>query len=258
MRRIVVYGCAFFMLLLALAASAGEQIGGASEDRAAEFFKASEAYKAGRYPTAAEGFERLVMAGIESGYLYYNLGNARLRGGDLPGAIVAYLHAQWLLPRSEDVRVNLRFARKTRTDQIDAASSAMWRSLFFWHFKLAPRELLMALLLSNGIFWLVLCLRLYIKNNEMLEWLKWLALAGIVSFTLSFAWKTFLPPQVVVVKAAEVKVYSGTDRDSVVRFVLHAGSEAAWTATDGEWLQVELADGKRGWILHDNVEAFGL
>lgn len=226
--------------------------------RVESFLAATAAYGQGDYAAATAGFAQLVAAGGENGYLYYNLGNAQLRGGDLAAAIASYRKAQWLLPRDENVRANLDFARQSGKDQITAAEPGVWRTLFFWHFNLAPNELWGALLLSNALLWLLFSVRLYAPTNEIFGWLKWFALSGLVAFGGSLLWKTQWPPQVVVVKSAEAKAYSGTDRDSVVRFVLHAGAEAEWSARQDGWYRVRLADGKTGWLQAADIRTLTL
>ena len=49
---------------------------------------------------------------IASPTLWFNLGNARFKAGEIGHAVAAYRRAEALSPRDPDVRFNLQFARK--------------------------------------------------------------------------------------------------------------------------------------------------
>ena len=62
------------------------------------------------------------------------------------------------------------------------------------------------------------------------------------------------PTRVAVVVPQEIDVYSGTDRESVVRFKLHAGTEVRLAAERDDWLRIELPDGQQGWIEREHAD----
>ena len=74
----------------------------------------------------------------------------------------------------------------------------------------------------------------------------------------SFLVRSALPNRVAVIQKAEVDVHSGTDRNTVVQFKLHAGTEAAWLETRDAWLRIALPDDKQGWVHSEDVEALVL
>jgi SH3-like domain-containing protein len=41
---------------------------------------------------------------------------------------------------------------------------------------------------------------------------------------------------------------------SEVSFILHEGTKVKITAEDGKWRRIELADGKEGWILEEDLK----
>ena len=62
-----------------------------------DFDAANAAYADGRYEEAAAGYEALLAEG-ENATLYYNLGNARFKQGELAQAILNYERALRLKP----------------------------------------------------------------------------------------------------------------------------------------------------------------
>jgi len=79
---------------------------------------AGTAYEAGDYGRAVTLYEALLDLGWKNGTVYYNLGNAYLRGGELGRAIAAYRYGESFQPRDEDLQANLAFARNTAKDAI--------------------------------------------------------------------------------------------------------------------------------------------
>ena len=60
------------------------------------------------------------------------------------------------------------------------------------------------------------------------------------------------PFGVVVSPAAEV--YSGIGKDNVLLFTLHEGAEfTVGEGGGGDWVQVSLVDGKKGWVRKNDV-----
>ena len=72
------------------------------------YITANRDYNEGRYQKAIEGYLRLFDSGYVNGHLYYNLGNAYFRSGQLGRAILNYKRAELLIPRDADLNFNLR------------------------------------------------------------------------------------------------------------------------------------------------------
>ena len=68
-------------------------------------------YRAGQYAQAAESFQEVDRKSVRTQALY-NLGNSRVRSGELGRGIAAYLAAARLLPRDQDVQANLDYAER--------------------------------------------------------------------------------------------------------------------------------------------------
>jgi tetratricopeptide (TPR) repeat protein len=64
----------------------------------------------GHAAEAIEIYEQLITAGAHDSALYYNLGNAYFRTGDLARAVDNYRLAAELAPRDADIRANLALA----------------------------------------------------------------------------------------------------------------------------------------------------
>ena len=102
----------FFSLVIAGISSADEA--------AQRFEQANQLYLQAKYPDAVAQYQKIVQSGFESGELYFNLGNAYYKSGNIQKAILNYERARQLLPRDEDVQFNLQLANLQVVDKIDA------------------------------------------------------------------------------------------------------------------------------------------
>src|SRR5262245_41058576 len=82
-----------------------------AESTPASFEAANRLYFEGKYSEAAATYAMLETSGQSSAALYFNLGNALFKSGQIGRAIFAYRRAQALAPHDPDVRANLQFAR---------------------------------------------------------------------------------------------------------------------------------------------------
>src|SRR5712691_9388165 len=73
----------------------------------AQFAKANQEYAAGHFKEAIDGYEALVRAGEWSANLFYDLGNAYFRAGDLGRAILSYERALALDRHHPEAEANL-------------------------------------------------------------------------------------------------------------------------------------------------------
>ncbi len=213
------------------------------------FVGANAAYERGDHKTAIRLYIRLLEDGLESGRLHYNLGNAYLRNGELGRAIASYRASRLLLPRDEDVRANLAFARKSAKDAISPPEPpAVLATLFFWHYGLSPTELTATVLVVNLLLWGVWMARLFHRDSELLRWLFILLLVILVATGGSLLRHRVFPSPVAVILPQEVGAHTAPDPDAVVRFKLHAGTEVRVREQREEWLRIRLTDGQQGWI----------
>ena len=78
---------------------------------------AEQNYRKGNYQQAINDYKELLKQGA-SADIFYNLGNAYYRSGNLTQAILNYERASLLSPGNEDINFNLEFARSKTVDKI--------------------------------------------------------------------------------------------------------------------------------------------
>ena len=212
----------------------------------------NEQYAAGHFAEASDLYEQLVKSGETSANLFYNLGNAAFRLGDLGRAILHYERALALEPNHPEAQANLRLARdqaralplrKSWSDRalewatskhyVLAAAICFWLAAFsFAAWFLARRRSkalaavwVLALLLFGGAACAVYALETGATGREL---------------------------AIVVGKNIEARLATADNAGSVL--ALPPGSEIKILSRRGEWVYAALPNDARGWIPAQAVE----
>jgi tetratricopeptide (TPR) repeat protein len=255
---------AAFVVLLAFAGPAGGQPGlapggapaaapgAAGQDPDETFAAANRLYEGGRFAEAAAAYQSIADRGYESAALYFNLGNALLKAGELGEAIVSYERARTLAPRAEDIRENLARARSLAVDVVPVPPASRFLSRLAavkdW---LSPAEALRAAAIG---FWLVLAAaaaaRLLPRGRRIARaatWTflgLWILAGGLAAIKVAEAARR----QLAVVVVREVPVRTGPGDNYTVRFSLHEGTTVQVLRAAGDFLEIELTAETGGWV----------
>ena len=73
------------------------------------FYQANIYYQEAKYAAAIQGYQRLLDLGLESGNLYYNLGNSYFKEGQLGLAVLNYDKAMGFIPNDSDLKSNYNY-----------------------------------------------------------------------------------------------------------------------------------------------------
>lgn len=221
---------------------------------------ANQNYEAGKYAEAAAIYEAIVDSGLRNNIVYYNLGNAYFKQGDLGRAILNYRRAHLLAPRDPDITANLSVARAQTTDKLEAPSEGAWANVVqLMEEWLTLREAtLVALML-----WLGICILMIVAILKPL-WRRWLWIAGaVLAFFLviglfSITNRTYAaentPSAVMVAKEVDVTSGPGGAGQYLVEFNLHAGAEVRVLESRSGWQRITLPGDLQGWVPAEAVE----
>lgn len=83
------------------------------------FEKGNEEYAQKEYAKAIESYSQILETGIESSAIYFNLGNAYFKEGNLGYAILYYSKAKRMAPADQAIRHNLEFAQRFSSVQME-------------------------------------------------------------------------------------------------------------------------------------------
>ncbi|MBR4826497.1 MAG: BatD family protein [Bacteroidales bacterium] len=247
------------LLLAPFHGIAGQEIAGqAGNDVNALWEAGVAAYADGQWEEARDAWLSISAQGLESAELYYNIGNAYFKSSELGHAILWYERVLKADPSYADARFNLEFANSLIQDRIEEVPEFFLET---WGRK-------MCWLLPSGV-WAALCLILLAGTLAMLLLFlmgrggarKLGFFAGLVLLLgtllcLDFAfWQrtdALKNDSAIVMKpVCEVKSSPGS---GVNLFVLHEGTKVKVIEEVGGWSNIELADGRRGWLKNENFD----
>jgi tetratricopeptide (TPR) repeat protein len=205
-------------------------------------------YRAGDYDEAISSFTRIAESGVRNSKLFYNLGNACLKSGDLGRAVWWYERALKLAPNDPDLKFNHNYALSLIKDAPEENVS-VYKILFFWRRLLSQREVQWVAIFLNLLLWQFFILQTLLKKS-ISRTAGYLLVAITAVFVLTAAYNHYqeVYAKHAVILPAEVSVRSGFADDSTELFVLHAGTKVKLERENRGFLRIYFSEGKIGWI----------
>jgi len=210
------------------------------------FREGNTSFQQGNYGDAIRVFQRLIGDGYVSGPLFYNLGNAYYRQGDIARAILNYERALRWLPDDEDVAHNLDVARLMAVDRIEPVPSLIIKR--YWEILVDSLSVSIMIVLAYIGYLGMLASILFFTLKSGFRTRRYSLLSGtgasiVVALlvVLVVARTSRLSSQsygIVISEVVEVK--NSPDREGPDTFLLHGGTKVQITDRVGEWIQIRL------------------
>jgi len=219
------------------------------------FDAANKLYAQSKFIDAATAYEKIIADGVVSPALYFNLGNAYFKSGQMGHAIAAYRHAEELSPRDPDVRANVQFARNLVPGP--KIGLPRWRQTLG---MLSVDEWVALTTAAVWITFLLLSARL-IKPALAPSLRSWTGIAiaglGLVLGCAKLATSQSAAPRTAIIVISEATIRNSPFEESPAAFTAQDGAELRVLDRKNDWLQV--TDGKQntGWIKLAAVELSG-
>lgn len=220
------------------------------------FNQANNFYEQEKYDDAIVEYNKILAAGLESGNIYYNLGNCFFKKGDLGKAILNYERARKLIPRDRDLEANYKYAQafiKRTTDQ--AAKLWIWRltDAFFSQFTLNGLTLFVFMMYLLITIVIVLIVILKPPRGYTTGILAVMALVFIVSAGNLMNKAGLIGREAVVMSENTEARFEPFDR-ATAHFTLYEGVKVVVIESKGDWRKVRREDDKVGWVKSADIE----
>lgn len=222
--------------------------------------KADKCYAEGKYQDAIDNYEAVVGQGLQNAELYYNLGNAYFKIKNIPAAILNYERAYRLNPNNEDIRFNLDLAKTYTVDKIEALPEFFFVS-FVKRVKSEYSSNSWAYIAAISFAaTLALILFFWFSSSFSVRRLAFsLGIPLVLIFVVSLMFSVSLKDRAIaqneaIVFAPVVSVKSSPDNSGKDLFILHAGTKVELVRPLGDWYEVKIADGNKGWLLKSDFQ----
>lgn len=224
------------------------------------FHQGNQYFQKGDYQRAVQAYQKILAEGYESGELYYNLGDAYFKMGQLGKARLFYERAKRFMPDDEALNANLKLLQRRLVDKIQKPPKFFltdWWENFLGLFSLGLLTYLVVI-----FFWLFLSawsFHLYLKKQKHRERGKGIVIVTLIIFIL-FSITLFDKISHVdklnygVILKPSVTVYSEPRKEATEIFIVHEGTEVEILRRNQGWLEIKLDDGKTGWLLANTLE----
>jgi tetratricopeptide (TPR) repeat protein len=215
------------------------------------FSEANRAYEAGQYEAAAATYEEIRQSGLECPELYFNLGNAYYRQGELGRAILSFRRCLKLAPRDREARRNLELTRARVGDQPRPPLVTRIATSVVETFS--SRELTRAVLVlcwAAGI--LGFC---HVVGRSRWSRVALITVLAVAVPCLLLWWSRLSfekQPLAVLIETAAAR--SGPGDDYQLQFTAGEGTEVMEERREHGWHLVRVPQGHRGWVKAEKLE----
>jgi tetratricopeptide (TPR) repeat protein len=216
--------------------------------------KANAYYTTEDYQQAVSYYEQILATGQESARLYFNLGNAYYKLGDINMALLNFERAKILAPNNKDIAFNLDMANQfvvTSIEPLPVPFFLRWRTSVInmyssdtWSYISISAFIVFLILLGLFIFSRIVAVR-------RISFLSGIFILIFSGFTFSFAAKQkkkIVERNSAIVFCPRVTVKSSPSQTGTDLFLIYEGIKVEITDSINTWKEIKLADGNEGWL----------
>ena len=226
-----------------------------TESMSLHYNKGLDAYRNNQYDLAIQEFENILDNNWDSPELYYNLGNALYRNGNISGSIWAYESCLRLSRTHIDAEYNLKLANLKVKDRVDLPDPPIYLK---WY--LSIKENYTSSIWIDITLFILLLVSFSVTVSRILSVISLNYIPGIFStlffcslfFTLHSIWTENSVHQGVIYYPT-VEARSEPNTFSARLFEVHEGLKVSVSQTSKNWVEIELLDGKAGWIENHQI-----
>lgn len=219
------------------------------------------AYAKGEYLTAAEIYEGVLRTKGKSAELYYNMGNAYYKAGDIAHAILNYERSLTLNPGDKDARFNLLMAQSKMVDKVGGDNTfflVSWLNSLYSTMKADAWALLAVIffiLFIVSLSFYIFSRRMLFKKSGFAVAIVSLVLVIVCNMAASHLEGLIVDRSRAIVMKPSVTVRSTPSETGPELFILHEGRKVKITDNSmREWKEIEIEDGNEGWVPVDAIE----
>ena len=213
------------------------------------------AYRNNQYDLAIQEFEAILDNNWDSPELYYNLGNAYYRNGNTSGSVWAYESCLRLSPIYADAEYNLKLANLKVKDRVDLPAPPIYLK---WYMGI--KEHYTPSIWINITLFILLLFSLSMTIPRIFSFVSLNYIPGLfitlffcsLFFSFHSIWTDNSVNQGIIYSSA-IEARSEPNKYSARLFEVHEGLKVMVNQISEDWVEIELLDGKAGWIENHQI-----
>lgn len=220
----------------------------------------NEHYRLGNYDVAIDYYGMVLGAGYASADLYYNLGNAYYRTGQMGPAILNYERALRLKPTMSDAKENLALAQSHTVDRITVLPQfflVRWIDTLCTILSPSAWRIIVLVLVA-----LIALSFIAFRLGSLVSVRKAGLIVGVVMAIFLFlsvllllrSTRQYNARSKAVVMSQSLTVKSSPEVQSIDKLILHEGTTVTISDSLAGWYKITIADGTTGWCSTDDIE----
>lgn len=224
------------------------------------FEKANQQYLKNDLGSAIKLYEELVKGDHENAEIYYNLGNAYYKQGNVAAAILNYERAKKLNPNDDDIVFNLKMANLKVTDKMEQVPPLFYEQ--WWNKIIHSFITDQWAMIGIVLLWMVLVVSVLfllskysaVKRTTFYIGFFLLLFASVSFFFASSRYQESQSSDEGIVFSPSVYIKSSPTEKSTDLFILHEGTKVQLLDKVGEWKKIRLANGNIGWLKENAIQ----
>ncbi len=222
--------------------------------------QANDSYKQEKYAEAVALYDSIIATGYTSAEVYYNLGNAHYKMGHVAPCILNYERALQIDPNDKDIAYNLELVQQHVVDEIEMVDVFFLKKILHNLRASQSSDTWARISIMAFVFTMVMLLIFLLSRVPVLKKVGFYftILAFVVALTSlifsSKGKKEMTSHDTAIVFSPTVTVKSSPNDSGTKIFVLHEGTKVQIVDRLGEWVEIMLSDGNKGWMKAETIE----
>jgi len=218
------------------------------------FINANKDYANESYSEAIKKYESIINSNLESAELYYNLGNCYYKTEQIHKAIYYYEKTLKYNSDFNDASENILLCQLKLIDKIDSMPELFYKTIF--------KKIKKSLSFNNWFYltiifiWIVFLLsifRVFKRRNTFV--LTNLFIVALILFFITYSVNTdYTNTRSAIIYASSTNIMSAPSDKSTNLFTLHIGTKINIKDQIGDWLNINISNGKKGWIRLSDIK----
>jgi tetratricopeptide (TPR) repeat protein len=214
-------------------------------------------YDKSDFETAIQQYESVLKKGLLSSDLYYNLGNAYYRNGQLGYCILNYEKALKLNPSHENTTFNLALVKAKRMDKFDEVPQFSFTLLLIGANKYISHNY--SSIIGSLLILISALVFIYGKKAKVKKFINYSRIGITFGFIITLiTWKQQTAVKeykngIVVAKSSNI--FSEPNPNSTLLFEIHEGVKLEFLSESNGWVNIKTPANEIGWIEDFTIES---